>query len=267
MRRIAMMALFAAVAWPSHAAAQTRSAIMRAMRQRQAASDSVTFRWVEYRAHRRDWLPNPRHPEPERMDDAGIAVERTDTVMRGLVLEGNRMRYRTIGRRLVPGTTRTVVDTATVDWSDNSPDAQELWLRALLLHYRPLDRAMGQRGLSRAALRTGIDERFRVSPPFVVLEDRVDRAGWQFRLWLDPRRDYVVRRYQLVRDTVTMIEVDVNYFRHAQWGWTPCGWVVLRRKASGMLWRSDTAVLTSVRINGVPGTLPAEDAPRSAACR
>jgi hypothetical protein len=255
-RRLAGLLL--ACACGLHAVAQAQSGkarVLASWRRHQNLIDSATFRWTELQAHRRDWLPNPRHPEPEHAADPRLTSERTDTVLRVVNVAGNRLQYSVSIKRGAAGALGPAAASRISAWSDRDPHAQDLWIRPVLLNLRPLDRHLGQQALGRAAI-VRIDSIFR-NQHLLVLEEPFDTAGWKYALWVDPERDDVVRRLMLVRQIFEMIQVDIEYLQDPDAGWVPCRWVINRRKPAGSLWRSDSAVLTGYRINGRERTIPA----------
>src|SRR5437868_5178656 len=108
-----MIALLAAAAFVQ----APKPVILRAWQERQARVGTAAFHWTETQAHRRDWLPNPRHPEFDHDDDPRVAVERTDTLARVLFIDGPRMRYQFIARRRSANGRVARTDTSTSDWT------------------------------------------------------------------------------------------------------------------------------------------------------
>lgn len=263
-RRLVFLAFIAAATpLPGHAQA-ARAAYQQAWREHQAQVDSVVVRWYVKAARRKEWMANPFHQEPGRERDRTILRERTDSIVRLLAISGNRMRHRVIDRHVPAGSNLSVPDTVTSDWSEHHPSAQDLPHRPLLLAFRPLDRTMGQPRLDR--MRVARTEVFR-NRPLLVLEGPVDSAGWRSTLWLETARDYIVRRLVLFQNQAPMVEQMIDYFQHPRYGYLPCRWVTLRMKVGGALWQSDEARVTSLSINGENVELPAENAPRTRACR
>jgi hypothetical protein len=226
-----------------------------AWREHQDKIDSATFRWTEYQAHRRDWLPNPRHLEPDHLRDPQLAVERMDSVLRVVNIVRNRLQFSYTVRRSTPDGRRRQPATRISQASDRHPEAQHLWLRPVLLNVRGLERHLGQQGLGRA-VPVRVDSIWR-GQPLTVIEEPFDTSGWKYALWLEPGRDYVVRRLVLIRQLFDMIQMDIEYLKDPDVGWVPCRWVINRRKTAGALWRSDTSVLTAYSINGTERTVPA----------
>ena len=90
------------------------------------------------------------------------------------------------------------------------------------------------------------------------------------RLWTYQSRFIKAARPEAVPisgGTDVMVELDIDYFQNPLWGWIPCRWVTVRRKAAGALWRSEEARLTAYRINDMPGKLPLRDATGRTSCR
>lgn len=140
-------------------------------------------------------------------------------------------------------------------------------MRPVLLAIRPLDPNLGLLGAGRAAVTAGRDNSWRRMESLMVLELPRDADGWKTSLWLDPERDFVIRRYLVVKGDLPVVEQTIDYFRDARFGWLPCRWVVNRTKPTGMLWRSAQARVTAISINGTPRPLPAANARRDEACR
>ena len=177
-----------------------------------------------------------------------------DTVLRVVNIAGNRLQFSYTAKRSTPDGRRTRAATRIAPASKRHPEAQHLWLRAVLTTARPLDPHLGQRGLSRGTIMR-IDSIWR-GQTLVVLEEPYDSAGWKYALWLEPARDYVVRRYLLIHELFDIIQMDIEYRPDPDAGWIPCRWVINRRKTAGALWRSDTSLLTAYSINGNERTLP-----------
>jgi hypothetical protein len=230
------------------------AAIGRAWRARQNRIDSASFHWTEVVAHRHDWIPNPLHADSENAADPALTRERTDTVSRALVISGNRIRVMYTDRHAVPGS-RTVTDTTFTDWITQGGHIGDLVLRPVLLDVRPLDRNLGFRTRART-LAYGATQKIYRREALISIEEPADSGKWKHSLWLDPARDYVVRRHLLIHAADTMIEQTISYFDDPTWGWLPCRWVTLRRKSRPVLWQSSQARLTSFRINGLAGTPP-----------
>lgn len=208
-------------------------------------------------AHRRDWLPNPLHTDGEHDGDPALAVERTDTVSRLLVIARPGVRFRFIGRRAVQGGRAAVQDTIDSDWIPLGNEAGDLVLRPILLDVRPLDRTLGVRSRARS-LAAGAQTAIWRHESLVVLDEPADKNGWKHSWWVDPDRDFVVRRHLLIHAADTMVEQTISYFRAAGQTWLPCRWMTLRRKNHPGLWISDQAWVTAVRVNGAVEVVPAQ---------
>lgn len=253
-RAISLGALALALA-ATEARAQSKTTVLQAWRTRTGRIDSAALRWVEVQSHRRDWLPNPLHAEPDHEKDRD-AGDRVDSVIRQLQVAGSRMQ---VSATLRSGRgARVPVRTP---WSEQHPAAQQLPLRPALLALRPFDRHHGLRGLPHAVVR-GIKDSLYRGQALLIVTEPPDSAGWRFALWLDPTREFVVRRYVLLKNDVEMLFQDVDYYADPVYSWLPCRWTTTRRKPAGQLWRSDTAVLTGITING--GARPMPELPGSA---
>ncbi len=137
-------------------------------------------------------------------------------------------------------------------------DAKDLRLRPLLMDVRPLDRALGVRSRSRT-IAAGARAQIYRHENLLELAEPADKDGWRHEWWVDPARDYVIRRHLLVHQADTMIEQTISYFKDPSFGWLPCRWVTLRRKSHPGLWLSERAQLTAYRINGTAGSVPSPD--------
>lgn len=158
------------------------------------------------------------------------------------------------GRHAIPGR-RPVTDTVLADWTSKGGHIGDLVLRPLLLDVRPLDRNLGFRTRARTLAYGATGQIYR-REALISIEEPADTGKWKHSLWLDPARDYIVRRFLLIHAADTMIEQTISYFQDSTFGWLPCRWVTLRRKLRPVLWQSAQARLASLRINGVAVTSP-----------
>jgi hypothetical protein len=64
------------------------------------------------------------------------------------------------------------------------------------------------------------------------------------RFWLDPSKDYVVKRHQRALD-----QTDITYRRHDTWGWIPTSWKRVEYSSAKTVATSMTINVLDIRIN------------------
>jgi hypothetical protein len=260
-----------------------KSEVLAAWRKRQDAIHTFRFEWTERQTHARGWLPNPRYPEREWLSIANLLRDRTYVVSKTLAVDGDRMRYafdidrpaEADGVRVTDSTGRndglgvhrhygylSVWDgrTSSVRLTSSlgepppttlsttaNVDAQNLDMRPILLALRPLDRVMGHRLIDRAVcnqMRTF----YRGSSTF-KLEERHDPSGWKTMLWIEPERDFLVRRIDVLGEQKLIAAIDIDYVHDARWGWIPSAWRVSEMLADGSRRLASEATVTRYAIN------------------
>jgi hypothetical protein len=261
----------------------SKSEVLRAWQARQDAIHSFRFAWTEDRCFAKGWLPNPRHPERERLDVPGLRVDRGYTVRKTLVVDGGMMRYTYEMDRMaeadgirvvVPGSDNRGLGLArhytyvsvfdgqrgetrlTALRNDEAPvirpsaapvDAQNLDTRAIMLAFRPLDRIMGSRHIDRAV--TNLRRTFRQGRSTFLVEESHDPSGWKMILVVEPERDFLIVRIALAFEQTIMVDIEIDHKQDARWGWIPAGWRVIAVQADGSRRQVSTATVTSYAIN------------------
>jgi hypothetical protein len=66
------------------------------------------------------------------------------------------------------------------------------------------------------------------------------------RFWVDPEKDYVIRRYEGVPG---MGRTDIRYRRDDAWGWVPEAWIYNEYSQTGVLQRTSKVEVFEMRIN------------------
>jgi hypothetical protein len=137
-------------------------------------------------------------------------------------------------------------------WVRNSPQAEwvgELDLLPLTMTFRGLSPAVVWHPISSlrpSASTLTIDG---VPCKEFTAKDSGTRAD---RYWLDPARDYVVRRAQRIksqRGGQLVQQVDVVYRRHDVCGWVPASWVHRHYTPAGDVGRTMTVEILDLRLN------------------
>ena len=260
-----------------------KDSALAAWRRRQDAITTFQFSWTERQTYPVGWLPNPRYPERERARLPALQRDRTYTVSKSVVVDGNKMRYTfELDRAEEPdgvrvtsptGETRglgvhrhytylsvfdgtrgevrmtTFLDSPppTVQPTTTNVDAQNLDLRPILMALRPLDPVMGHLLIDRAV--TNEHRTFYRGKSTFLLEERHDPSGWKTILWIEPERDYLVSRYGVEFEQKPIVDIDIDYTRDATWGWIPTGWRITALLANGTRRLLTEAHVTSYRIN------------------
>lgn len=250
--------------------APKRSAVLRAWRKRQDAVKSARFTWTERQAHIKGWVANPRYRERERLADSLQPEDGTYDVSKTLSFDGNKMRYSYDGKRgtvnpkiLLPDYYVSVFDGETAKTYQSSGitkslvgsirpekkniDAQNLDTRPILLTFRPLDPVMGYLPIGRAF--TAYRRYKYKGRSIMAVEERHDSTGWKASLWIEPERDFIVRRCLLYLHGKIVVDIEIDYNHDPKCGWVPRGWQVLQMKPDGTKWESAVAEVSSYSIN------------------
>jgi hypothetical protein len=69
------------------------------------------------------------------------------------------------------------------------------------------------------------------------------------RLWLDPARDYVIRRVRDLASKTNVIQYDIQYRRDDACGWVPTGWTRTSTAPDGTPFITSTVEVMSMRFN------------------
>jgi hypothetical protein len=262
-----------------------KAEVIASWRNRQDAIKSFRFNWVEQQTHPKGWLPNPRNPERDRLNTPGLNIDRTYTVNKTLVVDGNKMRYSfEVDRNAEPdgvivispngennglgeGRHYTYVSMfdgqtskITISSVTNSPppvssqsstnvDAQNLDLRPILLFFRPFDPLMGDLLLDRAVTNR-VRTIFNGKSTF-LLEEQRDPSGWKTTRRIEPERDFLISELLVTFEQKLNIDIAVDYTQDRTWGWIPSGWRVTELLADGTTRLIATAKVTSYEINQV----------------
>ncbi|HYS97678.1 MAG TPA: hypothetical protein VEM94_04705 [Candidatus Dormibacteraeota bacterium] len=255
-----------------------------AWQKRQSEISSFSFVWTEEQTYPTGWLSNPRYPERERSAIPALFVDRSYVVAKTLAVEGDRMRYGfELDRKEEPdgvdviaprgggnrglgvrrhysyvsvfdgrsGTTRVTSfldhPPGTIVRTTANVDAQNLDSRAILMAFRPLDPVMGHRLIDRAI--TNLSRTFYRGKSIFLLEERHDPSGWKTILFIEPERDFLISRYIVEFEQRTIVDMDIDYVRDAQWGWVPNAWRITEMLADGSKRLVTVAKVSSYNIN------------------
>ncbi|HKQ58353.1 MAG TPA: hypothetical protein VJY35_10850 [Candidatus Eisenbacteria bacterium] len=262
----------------------TRADVIAAWQKRQDAIRTFRFEWTEEQVHPRGWVPNPRFPEREWLNIPNLLRDRSYTVHKTLVVDGDRMRYSfdfdrgeepdgirvkapAGGRNDGMGVRRhyrylSVFDgqsgrTTITSLTESPPpaarptvtnvDAQNLDTRPILLSFRALDPVMGHQLIERAV--TNERRRFHRGSSVFFLEERHDPSGWKTMTWIEPERDYLVRRFDVLGEQNLIAAIDIDYVEDPRWGWIPSGWRISEMLSDRSRRLVSQAKVTSYRIN------------------
>jgi hypothetical protein len=262
----------------------SRDEVLRAWQARQDKFKTLKFVWTEQQTRAVGWLPNARFPERDRLAIPALLVERTYSVSKSLTVDGNKMRYsfeldrkeEPDGIRVKPsGNARadglgvrrnysyvSVFDgqtgkTSITSLIESPPpavrpgttnvDAQNLDTRAILMLVRPLDPVMGHLLVDRAV--TNEARIFYKGRSTFMFEERHDPSGWKTLLWVEPERDFLVSRYDVLFEQKLIAQIDIDYVQDAQWGWIPNKWQVTEMLADASRRVVAEATVSSYTIN------------------
>lgn len=257
--------------------------VINAWQKRQDAIKTARFVWTEQQTRPVGWLPNARFPERDRLAIPALISDRTFMISKSLSLDGNKLRYSfELDRKEEPDGVRVkspdnrpdglgvrrsysylsvfdgqVGKTTLTTRLDGPPpaahqttvnvDAQNLDTRAILLAFRPLDPAMGHLLLDRAV--TNQMRQFYKGKSTFLLEERHDPSGWKTILWIEPERDFLISRYDVLFEQKLLVMVDIDYSQDARWGWVPNAWHVTEMLADGSKRLVAEAKVSSFSIN------------------
>ncbi len=260
-----------------------KSDVLNAWQKRQNAIKTARFAWTEQQTRPVGWLPNARFPERDRLAIPALISDRTFTVVKTLSFDGSRMRYSfDLDRKEEPDGVRVkspdnrsdglgvrrnysylsvfdgeVGSTILTTHLDGPPpathqttlnvDAQNLDTRAILLAFRPLDPVMGDQLLDRAV--TNEMRQFYKGKSTFLLEERHDPSGWKTILWIEPERDFLISRYDVLFEQKLLVMVDIDYSHDEHWGWIPSAWHVTEMLADGSKRLVCEATVSSFSIN------------------
>ncbi len=261
-----------------------KAEIIKAWQKRQDAVKTFRFSWTEQQTHPKGWLSNPRYRQHEWSNIPGLLIDRSYTVSKTLAVDGNKMRYTfELDRKeepdgvrvMAPGSTRadglgvrrnysyiSVFDgqmgkTRLSSLLDSPPaatsqamtnvDAQNLDTRVIMMALRPLDPAMGHLLIDRAV--TNQARTFYKGRSTFLLEERHDPSGWKTVLRIEPERNFLVSRYEVLFEQKLIVDIDIDYVEDARWGWIPNGWRVSQMLADGSMRLVAEAKVSSYSIN------------------
>jgi hypothetical protein len=121
-------------------------------------------------------------------------------------------------------------------------------LLALTINLRGLDPSISPYLLMEAK-RTGVRQSIDGDPceecTIVLNKDK----GLVASLWIDPERDFVVRRIRTLRQGRVIRQVNVQFQKDNHVGWLPAEWVRTQFDSSGRVLQTSTGVVTGIRIN------------------
>ncbi len=260
-----------------------KAEVVKAWQKRQDAIKTARFVWTEEQTHPKDWLPNPRFPEREWLSIPGLLTDRSYTVSKTLAVDGNKMRYSfELDRKEEPDGVRVKTPDNRTDGlglrrnyryvsvfdgqvgkislasliespppvsrqTTTNVDAQNLDTRPILMALRPLDPVMGHLLIDRAV--TNEVRSFYKGKSIFMFEERHDPSGWKTMLWVEPERDFLVSRYDVLFEQKLIVAIDIDYAADPRWGWIPSGWRVSEMLADGSRRLVAEAKVSSYSIN------------------
>ncbi len=260
-----------------------KAEVVKAWQKRQDAIRSFRFAWTEQQTHPKGWLPNPRYPQREWLDIPGLLKDRSYTVSKTLVVDGNKMRSSfELDRKAEPdgyfivspqgdntgfgegkhysyisvfdGQMGSVRHTSlndspppTVSQTTMNIDAQNLDNRAIMMAFRPLDSAMGHLLIDRAV--TNQMRSFHKGKSTFLLEERRDPSGWKTIFRIEPERKFLVNQILVPFEQRLIVQIDIDYVEDQKWGWIPSGWQVSQMLDDGSTRLLSEAKVTSYSIN------------------
>jgi hypothetical protein len=260
-----------------------KSEVLASWRKRQDAIRSFRFEWTERQVHPRGWIPNPRFPEREWLNTAGLLRDRSYTATKSLTVDGDRMRYTfELDRPAEPDGVRirdsdggndglgegkhyryvgvfngaagsasltsvTGSPAATMLRTTSNVDAQNLDTRPILLSFRPLHPTMGHLLVDRAVC--NLVRTFYRDASIFKLEEQRDPSGWKSMLWIEPEKDFLMRRFDVLFEQKLIAAIDVDYVQDPRWGWVPSAWRISELLADGTRRVAVEAKVTRYALN------------------
>jgi len=135
---------------------------------------------------------------------------------------------------------------ATITANEQHPDAENLYIKAVLLAFRPFDERL---------TRIQREDYMIVDDPAAVVEDRRctvltgESGGLTRTFWTDPTRDDCILKYMEFAEGVLAVQLQITYRNEPVVGWIPDGWKADWFNRDGTLAESSTARLQTVMIN------------------
>lgn len=83
----------------------------------------------------------------------------------------------------------------------------------------------------------------------MILEEQHDPSGWKTSLWIEPERDFLVRRYRVLFEQKDVVDIDIDYKQDSRWGWIPGAWRVSEMLPDGLTRLVTNASMTTYSIN------------------
>ncbi|MFQ5730908.1 MAG: hypothetical protein ACE5KM_03020 [Planctomycetaceae bacterium] len=135
---------------------------------------------------------------------------------------------------------------ATVTKAKHAFGTNRVHLRPILMTYRPLHRSMYGVDLKNFQL---LKERAAVGEDLCVRIAESGKGPIRRVLWLDSKRDFVVRRYESLVENRPSIIIDVSYTEDPRHGWVPTNWKVIHIREDGELGQSTTCTVSAYAFN------------------
>jgi hypothetical protein len=83
----------------------------------------------------------------------------------------------------------------------------------------------------------------------IEIEERVPRSAFVFRVWLDPAKECLVRRYSMVEAGRVIKQVDIRYAADPVAGWMPVEWDVVSDNFRGRALETSRAKVIECAVN------------------
>lgn len=135
---------------------------------------------------------------------------------------------------------------ATVSAPDRHPDGENLYIKALLLAFRPFDEKL---------VRIVREDYIVVDDPSAIVDgNKCDvlqskSGGLRRVIWVDPAREDLILQYKEIVDGALIIQLAIKYQDHPELGWIPNEWKADWLNADGSVAESARTRLLNAEIN------------------
>jgi hypothetical protein len=130
---------------------------------------------------------------------------------------------------------------AHISMNANCPPARRPRALPIMMVYRSLDNKIGVFDSNKLQLMK--DKSIVDGQLCLILKDD------ESKLWIDPAKDYVPIRYQMIRRANIARSIDIKYITDSQHGWVPKSWKQVELGADGIIQDSVTVDISAYKIS------------------
>lgn len=245
---------------------------------RQASVRSLKFDWVDQQYVTKGSISRLAEIALRKKSEQSIpSDDMVQEVKTFLSIDGDKMRYSFDGpmwseskQRFVPQQYISTYDgkTSSYYWPPGvregngailarkyNKDVSTFHVMPLLINYRLFNTSMTNHRLQEVI---PTEEKGVVGDRLCLVmkeKSRLDRKSL-YLLWIDPERDFIVRRLEFLRNDELALRMDIDYSRDAQYGWVPNSWQTMRPSKEASMFESYKCTVTAYEFNS---TLDPED--------